>query len=135
MTLSFDFIGIVTRDLGASLQFYRLLGVDIPAGLDDAPHVEVELAGGMKLAWDPVSTILSFQPDFEFPTGRGRIGFAFQADSPAGVDDAYAGLIAQLPSAAHTAPWDAPWGQRYATVIDPDGNSVDIYAALESATS
>lgn len=26
-------------------------------------------------------------------------------------------------------PFDAPWGQRYATVLDPDGNAVDLFAA------
>ena len=30
----------------------------------------------------------------------------------------------------HHEPWDAFWGQRYATVLDPDGNSVDLFAAL-----
>jgi uncharacterized glyoxalase superfamily protein PhnB len=29
-------------------------------------------------------------------------------------------------------PWDADWGQRYAQVKDPDGNSVDLFAALET---
>ena len=27
-------------------------------------------------------------------------------------------------------PWDAAWGQRYATVQDPDGYGVDLYAPL-----
>lgn len=27
-------------------------------------------------------------------------------------------------------PFDAPWGQRYATVLDPDGNGVDLFAPL-----
>ena len=27
---------------------------------------------------------------------------------------------------------DAFWGQRYTTVLDPDGNSVDLFAALPS---
>lgn len=27
-------------------------------------------------------------------------------------------------------PWDAFWGQRYASVEDPDGNSVDLFAQL-----
>ncbi len=27
-------------------------------------------------------------------------------------------------------PWDAVWGQRYAVVRDPDGNQVDLFAAL-----
>lgn len=130
MTLKFDFIGIVTADLGRSLAFYRSLGIAIPEGLDDAPHVEVQLPGGMKLAWDPVSTIESFSPGFELPEGENRIAFACSAASPAEVDSAYAEIVDRHPSAASTAPWDAPWGQRYATVLDPDGNSVDIYAPL-----
>jgi uncharacterized glyoxalase superfamily protein PhnB len=28
------------------------------------------------------------------------------------------------------APFDAYWGQRYATVLDPDGNAVDLFARL-----
>lgn len=31
---------------------------------------------------------------------------------------------------SHVAPFDAPWGQRYATVLDPDGNHVDLFAPL-----
>ena len=27
-------------------------------------------------------------------------------------------------------PWNAFWGQRYAQVADPDGNLVDLFAAL-----
>ncbi|MBL3700307.1 VOC family protein [Leucobacter luti] len=130
MTLSFNFIGIVTGDLAASLRFYRQLGLAIPEGQDDAPHVEVVLPGGITIAWDPVTTMQGFMPGFELPTGEGRIGFATEAESPAGVDRAYAAVVEANPAAAHTAPWDAPWGQRYSTVRDPDGNTVDIYAAL-----
>ena len=28
------------------------------------------------------------------------------------------------------SPWDAFWGQGYSSVLDPDGNQVDIFAAL-----
>jgi uncharacterized glyoxalase superfamily protein PhnB len=31
---------------------------------------------------------------------------------------------------AKKEPWDAFWGQRYASVVDPDGNSVDLFAPL-----
>jgi uncharacterized glyoxalase superfamily protein PhnB len=27
-------------------------------------------------------------------------------------------------------PFDAPWGMRYATVADPSGNGIDLYANL-----
>lgn len=133
MALSFDFIGIVTRDLPSSLAFYRALGVDIPPGQEDSPHAEATLPGGMTLAWDPVETIRGFLPGYELPAGEGRIGFAFRAEDPGEVDRAYAELVERYPAAAHTAPWDAPWGQRYSTVLDPDGNSVDLYAPLPAS--
>lgn len=133
MALQFDFIGIVTADLGASLAFYRALGVDVPSGQEGAPHAEAKLPGGMTLAWDPVSTIQGFMPGFELPSGENRIGFAFRAESPEEVDRAYAEIVRQYPAAGHTAPWDAPWGQRYSTVLDPDGNSIDLYAPLPSS--
>jgi len=127
--LTLDFIGLVTRDLPASLAFYRLLGLDIEEGQDDAPHVETVLPNGLRLAWDPISTVHSFDPDYTAPSGGHRVAFAFRAEDPAGVDEAYARLTG-AGHTGHVAPWDAFWGQRYATVLDPDGNAVDLYAPL-----
>ena len=124
-----DMIGIVAEDLAASLAFYRLLGLEIPAAADVEPHVEVTLASGLRLAWDPVSTIKSFAPDWEAPTGSNRVALAFLCDSPEAVDSAPARLTA-AGHASGVAPWNAVWGQRYATVIDPDGNGIDLFAPL-----
>lgn len=125
---SFAVIGIVTADLAAALAFYRRLGLAVPADSDEAPHVEVELPGGLRLAFDPESTIRSFDPSFTAPTGAGRIALAFDCGFPGAVDTLYAQLTdAGAPS--HLAPFDAPWGQRYATVLDPDGNGIDLFAA------
>ena len=33
--------------------------------------------------------------------------------------------------ASKSEPWDAFWGQRYAQVVDPDGNDVDLFAPLD----
>lgn len=130
MSLTFDFIGIVTRDLAASLAFYRLLGLDIADGQDSEPHVEVALPNGVRIGWDPIETIHSFDPEYVFPSGDHRVAFGYQAADAAEVNAAHARLVA----AGHRSrvdPWDAPWGQRYATVLDPDGNAIDIYASLD----
>lgn len=129
MSITLDFIGIVTADLPASLAFYRGLGLDIPEGAELEPHVEVVLPSGIRIGWDTLETIRSFDPAYEEPTGSPRVAFAFQAGSPEEVDEVFARLVA----AGHPSrvePWDAFWGQRYATVMDPDGNAVDLYAAL-----
>ncbi|WP_430592103.1 VOC family protein [Humidisolicoccus flavus] len=129
MTLTLGFIGIVTRDMAASLQFYRALGVEIAEGQDDAPHVDAKLADGTALAWDTIETIQSFDPGYTPAHGGHKIALAFDKGKPAAVDAAFAELVA-AGYTAHVAPWDAHWGQRYATLLDPDGNSIDLYAAL-----
>jgi uncharacterized glyoxalase superfamily protein PhnB len=125
----FDFIGLVVADMATSLRFYRLLGLDIPAEADTEGHVELVLSGGMKLAWDTVEGIRSFDADWQQPAGGNRISLAFSCDTPAGVDDLYRELVA-AGYRGHREPWDAFWGQRYASVDDPDGSTVDLYATL-----
>jgi len=123
-------IGIVSDDLPKTLAFYRFLGLDIPADADNAPHVEVQLAGGLRLAWDPVSTVHSYDPNWTPPTGGShRCAIAFEYPDAASVDAAYAEIVA-AGFEGHLEPWNAVWGQRYASVKDPDGNSVDLFAAL-----
>ena len=129
MTLKLGFIGIVTQNMSASLAFYRKLGVRIAEGQDDAPHVDAKLDDGTTLAWDTIETIRGFDPDYISPAGGHRIALAFEQGSPAGVDAAFAELI-EAGYTSHVDPWDAHWGQRYATLLDPDGNSIDLYAEL-----
>jgi len=130
MTPRFDLIGIVTADMAASLAFYRLLGLDIPAGADGEPHVEASLPGGLRIAWDTDETVRSINSGWHpGPRGSGRLGLAFLCDSPDDVDEQYTALTG-VGYEGHEAPWDAFWGQRYAVVADPDGNGVDLFAPL-----
>jgi uncharacterized glyoxalase superfamily protein PhnB len=125
-----DVVGIVVADMPRALAFYRQLGLDIPADADAEPHVEVPLPGGMRLAFDTDETIASFHPAWKPGTG-GRVSLAFALPDPGAVDAAYA----QLVDAGHhgeLAPFDAFWGMRYATVHDPDGTGVDLFAPLTS---
>jgi uncharacterized glyoxalase superfamily protein PhnB len=128
MAPTFSAIGIVAADLPASLAFYRELGFSIPPEADSAPHVDVDLPGGLRLMFDPVSTMTSFDDDFTLVDG-GRMSLAFACDSPAEVDATYDRMV-KAGHTGHKEPWDAFWGQHYATLRDPDGNGVDLYADL-----
>ncbi|RYG23689.1 hypothetical protein EON82_13205, partial [bacterium] len=57
--------------------------------------------------------------------------FWSHCESPAEVDRIYAEVTA-AGYQGKREPWDAFWGQRYAQLTDPDGNSVDLFAALSS---
>jgi catechol 2,3-dioxygenase-like lactoylglutathione lyase family enzyme len=122
-------IGIVTRDMQESCRFYRTLGLDVPEPPAGEDHFEFEVPnGGVKLMWDTELLIKQIDPEWEEPRGH-RVGLAFECESPADVDETYARLVAAGFRAKRPA-WDAFWGQRYAQVYDPDGQPVDLYAAL-----
>ncbi|WBB76831.1 VOC family protein [Micromonospora sp. WMMD1128] len=129
MTAHFDLVGTVVTDMARTLDFYRRMGLPVPAGAETEPHVEITLPNGVRLAWDTVETIRSFHPGFTPPTGSPRMSLAFRCADPAEVDRRYA----ELTAAGHHGelpPWDAFWGQRYAVLHDPDGNGVDLFAPL-----
>ncbi|MER5911046.1 VOC family protein [Streptomyces sp. NPDC001982] len=132
MTPRFALIGVVASDMAASLAFYRRLGLVFPEGAEELPHVDAELPGGLTFALDTEETIRSFHSAWQPPAGGGRVAIAFRCGSPAEVDALYEDLV----SAGYHGelkPWDAFWGQRYATVLDPDGNGVDLFAPLSAA--
>lgn len=122
-----DMIGIVVKDMRAALDFYRALGLDIPPDAEKEDHVQV-IANGYRIAWDTEAVIKSFNPTWTPPNGS-RIGIAFLCDNAADVDATYARLMAKKYH-GHKTPFDAVWGQRYAQVLDPDGNVIDLFAPL-----
>jgi catechol 2,3-dioxygenase-like lactoylglutathione lyase family enzyme len=133
MTARFDVIGLVVDDMARSLAFYRKLGLDIADDVEAEDHVEATLPGGLRMAWDTVASVRSFDSSWTPPTGGGhRIGLAFLCADPAEVDRIYTDLV-NAGYEGHLEPWDAFWGQRYATVRDPDGNGVDLFARLPAA--
>jgi catechol 2,3-dioxygenase-like lactoylglutathione lyase family enzyme len=129
MAVKLDMIGIVCADVDASLRFYRALGMDAPESSGGEPYVECTLPGGIRMSWNALSMAKEIDPSWEEPRGH-RMGLAYLCDSPAHVDQLHAALV-ELGYASHMAPWDAFWGQRYAQIVDPDGNLVDLFAPLE----
>ncbi|MBC8509733.1 MAG: VOC family protein [Anaerolineales bacterium] len=124
-----DLIGIVVNDMAAALRFYRMLGLDIPADADSEPHVEYTTRGGFRVAWDTLELIQSLNDDWPEPSGH-RTVLAFKCENPTDVDVLYKKVM-QEGYQSHKEPWDAFWGQRYAVVIDPDGNLVDLFANFQ----
>lgn len=129
MKLKPALIELVVADMAATLAFYRRLGLDIAAGTDAEEHVDVELDGGMRLAFDTQALVSSIDSTWSPPTGGHRVALAFDCGTPEQVDAAWAELTG-AGYEGHLAPWDAFWGMRYAVVHDPDGTAVDLFARL-----
>ena len=120
-------IGIAVSDLRRSMQFYRLLGLDLPEEPAE-DHVEATMANGTRLMFDTEEVIRSFLPGWSRTNGN-QVSLAFQCESPAEVDEVYARVVA-AGFEGEKEPWDAFWGHRYALLGDPDGVRVNLYAEL-----
>jgi predicted lactoylglutathione lyase len=120
-------IGIVVSDMGRSIGFYRLLGVDVPETPDEG-HVDTFLPNGVRFMLDTEEVIRSFRPDWTREIGN-QLAIAFECSSVSEVDELYRRAV-DAGFHGEKEPWDAFWGQRYAQLQDPDGNGVDLYAAL-----
>ncbi len=123
-----DAVAITSTDLAATVAFYTLIGFDFAPLTPQDRHVEpVTKDGDMRLMIDTAE--LMEQLTGAKPTPPNHASFAMLCDSPSEVD----AIAARLTAAGHAMtvePWDAFWGQRYATVKDPDGYQVDLFAAL-----
>lgn len=122
---------IVVNDIGRALAFYRALGLDIPSERDGDGQVEVATPGAMTLGFLTEAMVESSGGGWTQPVGQ-RVTIAFRCDDAAELDATYARITA----AGHAGvkpPWNAFCGQRYASLADPDGNRVDLFAALPGA--
>jgi uncharacterized glyoxalase superfamily protein PhnB len=132
----FNQLNIVSGDPAASIEFYRLLGAEIP---DDSNgiwrtstgihHVSVRKPGkeaGYDLDIDSTAFAQVWNTGWRGRDDlRGRVVVGFGVPSREAVDEIYAKITA-AGYVGLQAPYDAFWGARYAVVEDPDGIAVGL---------
>lgn len=125
--MGFDAIGIASKDVGRTTKFYKILGVElVECGGPD--HLEASLPSGIRIMVDSFELLQKINPALKEPQGSG-ITLCFKQNSPRKVDELHAQVLAAGFKEVKS-PWDAFWGQRYSSVRDPDGNQIDLFAAL-----
>ena len=75
MTVQLSMLGIVVGDMPTALRFYRLLGLDIPAGADEQPFVIHRMDSGVSLFFDTVFA-RTFDPDHVAERTDSTLGMA-----------------------------------------------------------
>ena len=123
-------VDMVVTDMSKTIAFYRMLGLDIPQGVEEQDQVEYASPNGFTLSWSLERMFVELGgPKWANLPSRGRMRLAFKCGSPDEVDTVYQKLI-EAGYMSEAAPWDAFWGQRFAQVLDPDGALVDLYSPL-----
>jgi catechol 2,3-dioxygenase-like lactoylglutathione lyase family enzyme len=126
-------LNVVVRDMAATVQFYRRLGVAVPDDVDPSGvHVQLKMASGFSLELDTAESAQVWHAGWRADPGSVRVVIGFAVDSRQAVDDRYA----ELTAAGHVGrqpPFDAFWGARYAIVADPDGNDVGIMSPVDES--
>lgn len=114
-----DVFTIVTDDLDRSLAFYRLLGVG-PSDAGSSRFALLELDRG-RVAWTTET------PGSAQPCGHVRLGVRC---SDAGELERIHRAAVAAGHRSVSAPHDTAWGATVCTLLDPDGNAVELYVPL-----
>jgi predicted lactoylglutathione lyase len=125
MGIRFGMVVLVVRDLQRSIEFYRLLGLEISDPMPERPVSVSEMNDGINLVL-LTEEVARRDPDWSWPQGGYQQILEFMVVGDAAVDAEWEKLTA----AGHHGR-QAParlFGPYAATVDDPDGNVVLITA-------
>jgi predicted lactoylglutathione lyase len=131
MALELFMVGLIVRDMKASVEFYRHVGLEIPQGSEEHPAVEIKMTG--------MSLLLHARPtDFDAQYGEranlaaGTTGsypqfLEFSLRERSAVEATYARLVG-LGYRGYREPYQTSFGPLFAMIYDPDGNLVLLSA-------
>ena len=136
-TLGLGIVGLIVRDLSASLDFYRRLGLAVPAVVDlRGGAVRFRMPNDTIFVWETVEyTRAGFDSDYRL-TGAGdsdrKVTLEFGFASSDAVTAKHDELVA-----AGAPSYQAPitWNDgriRFGMVVDPDGNRIGLRWPLAS---
>jgi catechol 2,3-dioxygenase-like lactoylglutathione lyase family enzyme len=116
---------LFVRDLPRSLAFYKLLGLTIEnvSGM----FARATMPNGVTIEFGTSELTLSYDPNWQAPSGPGTNTINFELPSRDAVDAMYASLTV-AGYVGHLVPCDALWGARFALVDDPDANVVGLHS-------
>ena len=131
MSLNLYMVGVIVEDMARSIEFYRRLGVNIPAGNEKRLHVEVEMNGvtfflhtrKLNEVWDPAKNA---------PAGGYRVVLEFYLESREAVDAKFEEMVG-YGYASHFTPYQTPINTYFAMINDPDGNTILLSAGEQAA--
>jgi uncharacterized glyoxalase superfamily protein PhnB len=126
-------INIVAKHYDETLQFYRLIGLEIPNPIAQPPgalHAPADVSGGAQFEIDNEFLARIYNAAWRRPTGSSSLLLSIYVETREEVDAIYSKLVAAGYESRQT-PYDAFWGSRFAIVADPEGNDVGLMSPTD----
>ncbi|MCI5072355.1 glyoxalase [bacterium] len=120
-------IGMVCKNIEQTIKFYQCLGLAFKQ-MGGPDHYETFNDKDFKIMLDSEDLIKKLYPSWQRQHNQ-NISLCFEQKNPKNVDQIFFDLI-EHGGTAIKEPWDAFWGQRYACLLDPNANQIDLYAEL-----
>lgn len=131
-------INIVSANMRETIDFYRLLGVQIPdppPSKSGEPFHVTGHSGAMRFDVDSEVFARVWNEGWRGHGHiNGRVVVGFHVETRDSVDEQYEKLT-QAGYKGLQPPWDAFWGARYAVVEDPNGIAVGLMSPRDPAKS
>lgn len=123
-----DQINVVVRDLGKSLAFYRLLGLEVgePTGL----HAAMTFPSGFRFELDQHEFAKQWNSGTPALNG-GSVVLCLSVPERGDVDRSWQRMV----DAGHKTrqrPYDTFWGSRFAIIDDPDGYQIGLMSPSDA---
>ena len=131
MSIQLAMVGLVVGDMRRSLEFYRRLGLEIPAEEDEKRFVMYRMPSGVTLFFDTVFFPGNDPDARRAPRGSYNVALEFYARTRDGVDRLHEELVG-YGYVSRKGPWKSQ-GPYAAIVEDPDGNAILITAEDDQA--
>ena len=120
-------INLVTNDMAAAVEFYRLLGWEFEV-TPDGVHAATHIAPGVRVELD-TGTFASVWNAGAVMAPGGTLLIA-SMDTRIDVDTVFADIV-DRGHAVVQRPHDAFWGARFAIVADPDGHQIGLMSPTD----
>jgi catechol 2,3-dioxygenase-like lactoylglutathione lyase family enzyme len=130
MALQLYMVGLMTQNMEKSQEFYRRLGVAIPADSENETHVKVEMGEGFTFFLNSSGRFKPEKPAAGEPLENCRVLFEYYLKSQAAVEAKYAELVGYGYQSYRT-PFIFNHEICFAFVNDPDGNTILLSGDVE----
>ena len=131
MGLNLYMVGVVVADMQKAVEFYRRLGVEIPEGSEQKPHVEVKM-NGVTFFLHSEEVNRMWDREKSAPSGGYRTILEFYFENREKLDQKFQELV-DFGYEAHFSPYETPIRTYFGMINDPDGNSILLSAGEVAA--